>query len=63
MGTTQAAIARVENGGTGPTLETLERVAGAVDHELAVVVGTRLIENWSIAKMVRSGHAVVRKAS
>ena len=63
MGTTQSAIARMENGGTRPTLETLERVAGAVDQELAVVVGTRLIENRSIAKMVRSGHAVVRKAS
>ena len=63
MGTTQSAIARMENGGTRPTLETLERVAGAVDQELAVVVGTRLIENRSIAKMVRDGHAVVRKAS
>lgn len=63
IGTTQSAIARMENGGTRPTLETLERVAGAVGQELAVVVGTRLIENRSIAKMVRSGHAVVRKAS
>ncbi len=63
MGTTQSAIARMENGGTRPTLETLERVAGAVGQELAVVVGTRLIENRSIAKMVRNGHAVVRKAS
>jgi len=63
MGTTQSAIARMENGGTRPTLETLERVAGAVGQELAVVVGARLIENRSIAKMVRSGHAVVRKAS
>ena len=63
MGTTQSAIARMENGGTRPTLETLERVAGAVGQELAVVVGKRLIENRSIAKMVRSGHAVVRKAN
>ena len=39
------------------------RVAGAVGQELAVVVGTRLIEDRSIAKMVRSGRAVVRKAS
>ena len=52
-----------EQRGTRPTLETLERVAGAVGPELAVVVGTRLIENRSIAKMVRSGHAIVRKAS
>lgn len=39
MGTTQSAIARMENGGTRPTLETLERVAGAVGQQLAVVVG------------------------
>ena len=45
MGTTQSAIARMENGGTRPTLETLERVAGAVGQQLAVVVGTRLSEN------------------
>ena len=38
------------------------RVAGAVGQELAVVVGTRLIEDRSIAKMVRSGRAAVRKA-
>ncbi len=54
MGTTQSAIARMESGGTRPTLETLERVAGAVGKELAVVVGTRLIEKrltpeWSAA--------------
>ncbi len=41
MGRTQSAISRRENGGTRPTLETLERVAGAVDQELAVVVGVR----------------------
>jgi len=29
MGTTQSAIARVEGGGTRPTLETLEKLAGA----------------------------------
>ena len=46
MGTTQSAIARMENGGTRPTLETLERVAGAVGQELAVVVGTRLRLCW-----------------
>ena len=62
------SIARMENGGMRPTLETLERVAGAVGQQLAVVVGPRLIENRSIenrsiAKLVRSGHAVVRNAS
>ena len=63
MGTTQSAIARMENGGTRPTLETLERVAGAVGQQLVVMVGPRLSENRSIAKLVRSGHAVVRNAS
>lgn len=62
VGTTQSAIARIENGGTRQTLETLERVVGAGGKELAVVVGTRLIEKRSIARMVRSSHAVVRKA-
>ena len=57
MGTTQSAIARMENGGTRPTLETLECGRPRGNY------GTRLIENRSIAKMVRSGHAVVRKAS
>ena len=38
-------------------------VTDVVGHELAVMVGTRLIEKRSIAKLVRSGHAVVRKAS
>ena len=30
MGTTQSAIARMEGGGTRPTLETLEKLAAAV---------------------------------
>ena len=63
MGTTQSAIARMEGGGTRPTLETLEKVAGAVGSELVVGVGEHLSENRSIAKLVRDGHAVVRKAS
>ncbi|MCP3854930.1 MAG: helix-turn-helix transcriptional regulator [Actinomycetia bacterium] len=62
MGTTQSAIARMEGGGTRPTLETLERLAGAVGQELVVGVGEHLSENRSIAKLVREGHAVVRKA-
>ena len=63
MGTTQSAIARMEGGGTRPTLETLERVAGAVGQDLVVGVGDQLGENRSIAKLVRDGHAVVRRAS
>ena len=62
MGTTQSAIARMEGGGTRPTLETLEKLAVAVGQELVVGVGEHLSENRSIAKLVREGHAVVRKA-
>ncbi len=62
MGTTQSAVARMEGGGTRPTLETLEKLAGAVGQELVVGVGENLSENRSIIKLVRDGHAVVRKA-
>lgn len=62
MGTTQSAIARIEGGGTRPTLETLEKLALAVGQELVVGVGEQLSENRSIAKLVREGHAVIRKA-
>ncbi len=62
MGTTQSAIARMEGGGARPTLETIEKLAGAVGQELVVGVGEHLSENRSIAKLVREGHAVVRKA-
>ena len=60
MGTTQSAIARIEGGGTRPTLETLEKLARAVDQELVVGVGQHLSVNRTIAKLVREGHAVVR---
>ncbi|MGH9184425.1 MAG: helix-turn-helix domain-containing protein [Acidimicrobiales bacterium] len=63
MGTTQSAVARMEGGGTRPTLETLEKLAAAVGAELVVGVGENLSENRSIAKLVRDGHAVVRRAS
>lgn len=62
MGTTQSAIARMEGGGTRPTLETLEKLAIAVGQELVVGVGSGLSENQSIAQLVRDGHAVVRRA-
>ena len=63
MGTTQSAIARMEGGGTRPTLETLEKLAAAVGGELVVGVGENLSGNRSIAKLVRDGQAVVRRAS
>ena len=36
MGTSQAAVARLEAGGVGATLTTLQRVAGALDLQLRV---------------------------
>jgi len=63
MGTTQSAIARMEAGGARPTLETLEKLASAVGAELVVGVGENLSDNRSIAKLVRDGHAVIRRAS
>ena len=62
MGTTQSAIARMEGGGTRPTLETLEKLATAVGADLVVGVGENLSEHRTIAKLEREGHAVVRRA-
>ena len=62
MGTTQSAIARMEGGGTRPTLDTLEKLAAAVGADLVVGVGENLSANRSIAKLERDGHAVVRRA-
>ena len=59
MGTTQSAIARLEAGGTRPTLETLEKLAAAVGAELVVGVGERLSEEPAIAALIRAGRAVV----
>ncbi|MDX6275820.1 MAG: hypothetical protein QOJ92_3030 [Frankiales bacterium] len=61
MGTTQSAIARME--GSRPSLDTLERLAAAVGAELVVGFGENLSGNPSIAKLVREGHAVIRRAS
>jgi transcriptional regulator with XRE-family HTH domain len=63
MGTTQSAIARMEGGGTRPSLVTLEKLAAAVGADLVVGVGENLSANRSIAKLERDGHAVVRRAS
>jgi transcriptional regulator with XRE-family HTH domain len=63
MGTTQSAIARMEGGGARPTLETLEKLAVAVGSELVVGVDENLSGNRSIAKLVRDGHAVIKRAS
>ena len=60
MGTTQSAVARMEGGGTRPTLETLEKLAAAVGQELVVGFGKGLSRNRSIAKLVSDGHAVIR---
>lgn len=63
MGTTQSAIARMEGGGTRPTLDTLEKLAAAVGSDLVVGVAPGLSDNRSIAKLVREGRAVLRSAS
>ena len=60
MGTTQSAVARMEGGGSQPTLETLEKLAVAVDQELVVGIGEDLSRNRFITKLVGDGHAVVR---
>lgn len=62
MGTSQSAIARMEGGGACPTLETLERFAAAIGAELVVAVGQNLSDDRSITKLVREGHAVIRRA-
>jgi hypothetical protein len=44
-------------------MKTHEKLAVAVGGELIVGVGEKLSENRSIAKLVRDGHAVIRRAS
>ncbi len=43
MGTTQSAIARVENSGSIPTLELLDRVGRAVGTEITLIVGDEAV--------------------
>ncbi len=40
MGTSQAAVARLEAGGTGATLTTLQKVAGALDLRVTIELST-----------------------
>ena len=40
MGTSQAAVARLEAGGTGATLTTLQKVADALDLKLTIELST-----------------------
>ena len=62
MGTTQSAIARMEGGGTRPTLETLGRLAAAVGQDLVIAVGKELGQNRWVAELERDGHVVVRRS-
>lgn len=55
MGTTQSTVARMEGGGTGPTVETLEKLAAAVEQEMVVGFGEGLSGNRSIARLVSEG--------
>ncbi|MCU1496301.1 MAG: putative transcriptional regulator [Acidimicrobiales bacterium] len=63
MGTTQSAIARMEGGGSRPSLDTPEKLATAAGADLVIGVGENLSANRSIAKLERDGHAVIRRAS
>src|SRR6266516_4386101 len=42
IGSTQPAVARLEAGGVAPTIETLERIAGALDLDLDVRFSRRM---------------------
>jgi transcriptional regulator with XRE-family HTH domain len=43
VGTTQSAIARLESGGRPPRIDTLQRIANALDCELVVTLRPRTI--------------------
>ena len=62
MQTTPSAIARMKGGGARPSLETLSKLATAVGADLVVGVAPKLFEVAGIKKLVRDGHAVVRRA-
>lgn len=57
---TKAGLTQAEL--TLETLETLERLATAVDSELVVGVGENLSGNPGIAELEQDGHAMVRRA-
>jgi len=42
-GTTQSAIARLESGGRPPRIDTLQRIANALDCELSIVLRPRTV--------------------
>jgi transcriptional regulator with XRE-family HTH domain len=63
MGTTQSAIAHTEGSGTRPTLDTLERLAAAIDQDLVVGLGPDLSTNRGITEFIRDGHAVIRNTT
>ena len=49
MGTTQSAIARVEAGGSTPTLDLLDRVGRAVDAQITLTVSGETVHFGSTA--------------
>jgi transcriptional regulator with XRE-family HTH domain len=61
MGTTPSAIVRMEGGGTRPTLDSLEKLASAVEADLVVGIGENLAVDRSIVELERDGHAIVRR--
>jgi transcriptional regulator with XRE-family HTH domain len=62
MGTTQSAIARLEGGGTKPTLQTLENLAVAAGLDLVIAIGPALADNRTVQRLVKTNSAIVRRA-
>jgi transcriptional regulator with XRE-family HTH domain len=62
MGTTQSAIARLEGGGTKPTLQTLENLAAAAGLDFVIAIGPALADNRTVQTLVKTNSAIVRRA-
>lgn len=62
MGTTQSAIARLEGGGTKPTLQTPENLAAAAGLDLVIAIGPALADNRTVQGLVKTNSAIVRRA-